>query len=123
MFSRLRDAYLWANAIRLCRQKTYEISRSELLKMSSYSRGFSEYYALLATLNLILGEVDEAEKLFLISIKSGCPRKTEYRDYIDNYCNYYLKSISGNEGAKTRCLETALRMPAPSIIREWLPLS
>lgn len=123
MFSRLRDAYLWANAISLYRQKRYEKSRLELSRMARNSHSSSEQYALLATLSLILGDVDEAQSLFVIAAERSNPRKREHRDYIDAYCSYYLNSISGDEGAKVRCLETALRTPASSLIRSWLPLS
>ena len=123
MFSRLRGAYLWASAISLYRQKRFEKSRLELSRMAEDDRSFSEYLALSATISLLLGDVDEAQSLFVFAIEHGKPRNPAHAEYIEKYCNYYLKTIDGNEGDKIRSLEAALRTPAPSLIREWLPLS
>jgi hypothetical protein len=123
MFIRLRDALLWASAIRLYRQKNFDEYRSKLSNMSEGSRSYSEYIALSATVALILGDADEAQQIFVAAIKHSKARNSAHREYIENYCKYYLNSIDGNEGAKVISLEKALRTPAPSLVRGWLPLS
>lgn len=123
MFIRLRDALLWASAISLYRQKNFEKCRLKLTKMSEGGRSYSEYLALSATVALILGDADEAQQLFVVAIQHSRARDPAHREYIENYCKYYLNSIDGNEGAKVISLEKALRTPAPSLIRGWLPLS
>lgn len=123
MLSRIRDTYRWAAAITLRNEQRYDESREKLLLIEGPRRSTSEYYAFLATINLLLGDFGEVEELLDIAVTRSTPTRPEYREYITLYCNYYLNSLRGNEGAAVRSLETALRVSAPSIIRQWLPLS
>jgi hypothetical protein len=56
-------------------------------------------------------------------MKDSVPTRPEYQKYVHAYCEYYLATLDGNEGAAIKSLETALRINAPPIIRRWLPLS
>ncbi|WP_332782980.1 tetratricopeptide repeat protein [Sphingomonas sp. PB2P19] len=123
MFIRLRDALLWASAISLYRQKRFDKAIVRLSNMSKGSRNYFEYNALFATVSLILGRRDEAQRLFVVALQNSKPRNPSHGEYIEIYCQYYLNSINGNEGAKVISLEKALRTRAPSLIRGWLPLS
>jgi len=123
MLSRMRDTYRWAAAITLRNGRRYEESRKKLLLIEGARRSASEYFALLATINLVLGDFVDVKNLLEIAVSRSAPTRPEYREYVTHYCEYYLNVLRGNEGARVRSLEMALRVSAPPIIRQWLPLS
>ena len=117
------DHFRWAQAVVCFHNKQYERSKLKLLSISGNRRFSSEYFALLATINLIQGEFSDVRNLLEIAIDDSTPTRSSYREYIDYYCRYYLSFLEGDEAGKVKNLEGALRVRSPAIIRNWLPLS
>lgn len=123
MFGRVRDAYLWVRGIQQYRRGDYERARVELDKIRGARKASSEFNAMMATISLLQGDHQNAKRLFEIAVDHTTATRSDYKQYVDHYCRYYLSTLDGNEGAKVKHLEAALRQPAPSIIKQWLPLS
>ncbi len=122
MFKRLKDGWLWAQALDRCGRQDFEAAIRKLGAIRGPRSGASEYFALLGSAHVALGK-PEGKAMLLKAIADSMPTRPEYSGYIHAYCSYYLATVDGNEGLAVRSLETALRMVAPSIIRRWLPLS
>lgn len=123
MLGHFKDSIHWAKALDKFGSGKFEAAQSELLRVRGPRRDYSEYLALLATTHIILLNDQVARDMLIKAMNGSQPRKPEYKDYIDLYCNYYISVVDGDEGSKTKYLEEALRSPAPSIIKQWLPLS
>lgn len=123
MFGWFRDAINWALALDRysCQDFRQAVVRLEAIK-GPRSKA-SEYLALLGTAHIILN-MPETARAMIGKAKSGSsPTRASYRLYIQAYCDYYLSALEGDEGAKVKHLKRALRVDAPPIIRQWLPLS
>ena len=123
MLTYFSDSVHWAKGLERFSSKKFDEARYELISIKGARKNYSEYLALLATINIILNNIDPARGMLIKAIDGSVPRKQQYKAYIDRYCRYYLSVIDGNEGDMVRYLQEALKVPAPNIIRQWLPLS
>ncbi len=123
MFTYFSDSVHWAKALERFSSGKFDEARSELSLIKGARKDYSEYLALLATTNIILMNDKVAREMLIKAMSGSSPRKPAYRAYIDQYCKYYISTIDGDEAGKVKHLEEALKVPAPPIIRQWLPLS
>lgn len=122
MLRQLRDGWLWAQALDRYGRQDFEAAIVKLNAIRGARSKASEYYALLGTAHVALGN-PAGKAILLRAISSSMPTRPEYSGYIRAYCNHYLAVLDGNEGLVIKSLETALRIDAPPIIRRWFPLS
>lgn len=122
MFSRVRDAALWAQALDRYSKHDFEGVIAKLNAIRGPRSRASEYFALLGSAHIALAR-PEGRALLVQAISQAVPTRPEYRSYVRAYCEYYLAILDGNDGAAVMSLEGALRVNAPPIIRRWLPLS
>jgi hypothetical protein len=123
MFTHIRDSALWAQALSSIERGRLEEAYSRLDKIKGRRRESSEYLAITGSTLVGLHNEVLAREFLLKAIKESEPTKPEYRQYIDNYSQYYICSIDRDEGGKVKYLQAALKVDAPPIIRRWLPLS
>ena len=123
MFGWFQDALYWAQALDRYSRHDFRQAVVKLEAIKGPRSKASEYLALLGTAHILLDRPDTAI-VMLTKAKSGSsPTRASYRAYIHAYCDYYLSVLEGNEGAIVKHLERALRVDAPPIIRQWLPMS
>lgn len=118
-----KDSFHWGMALRKYALGDFNDARSELYRIRGDREQYSEYFALLGTLHLLLMNHKKAKKAFQAAMNGSTPRKLEYRDYIDLYCNYYISVMHGDERERNKYLERALSISTHPIMRRWLPLS
>jgi hypothetical protein len=123
MLRRFRDAILWAQALDRCGRQEFLQAAAKLEEIKGARSRASEYLALLGTSYIALEMPDKAKVLLSAALTQSSPTRSDYRAYVQAYCEYYLSVIAGNRGRAVKQLEAALRVEAPPIIRQWLPLS
>lgn len=119
---KFRDALLWAQALDRYARLQFEPSIQKLCAIRGPRRHASEYFALLGSAHLALGQ-GEGRDFLNCALTQSAPTRREYRDYVEAYCRYHLALLDGDEGASVKWFERAVRMQAPRVIRQWLPLS
>ena len=123
MFDYVKNGIKWAMALSAYEKGDFEKAKENILEMRGKHAERSEIFALLGAINVCLEKIQEA-KLCLFRAKEGStPGRSEYKEYINIYCDYYLSSIDRQEARKIVILEKAIKMKAPSLIKKWLPLS
>jgi hypothetical protein len=122
MWSRFRDALLWAQALDRYGNQDFQDAIAKLNAISGPRRKASEYLALLGSAHVALTK-PEGRTFLLSAMQESEPTRPEYRSYVIGYCEYYLATLDGNQGVAIKSLEKAVRMNAPPVIRRWLPLS
>jgi hypothetical protein len=122
LLGRLKDAVFWAQALDRYSRQDFQAAIAKLNAIRGPRKRASEYLAILGSAYVALAK-PEGRILLRNAITGSSPTRSEYQPYVRAYCEYYLAVLNGDQGMTVQCLERALRMDAPPIIRRWLPLS